>query len=144
MDSISHWGRSFLSVFFPQGGTAIKVLVRFSSPSNCSGASVAGHSSISPGLFSCEEEGCVKMFSTYKERQHHLDAERHLFVEEQDTTYDVIKKKWVSILSNVNLQKQHPLPSVQVSYEGVLDYQEAFLKSPSKSPFGCLNTLETT
>ena len=65
-----------------QGATAIKVLNPFSSPSNCSGASVAGHSSISPGLFSCEEEGCVKMFSTYKELQHHLDVERHLFVEE--------------------------------------------------------------
>ena len=88
-----------------QGGTVIKVLVPFSSSSNCSGASVAGHSSISPGLFSCEEEGCVKMFSTYKELQHHLDAERHLFVEEQDTAYDVIKKKWASILSNVSLQK---------------------------------------
>ena len=50
-----------------QGGTVIKVLVPFSSSSNCSGASVAGHSSISPGLFSCEEEGGVKMFSTYKE-----------------------------------------------------------------------------
>ena len=58
-----------------QGATAIKVLNPFSSPSNCSGASVAGHSSISPGLFSCEEEGCVKMFSTYKELQHHLAAD---------------------------------------------------------------------
>ena len=76
-----------------QGATAIKVLNPFSSPSNCSGASVAGHSSISPGLFSCEEEGCVKMFSTYEELQHHLDAVRHLFVEEQDTAYDVIKEK---------------------------------------------------
>ena len=80
-----------------QGATAIKVLNPLSSPSNCSGASVAGHSSISPGLFSCEEEGCVKMFSTYKELQHHLDAERHLFVEEQDTAYHVMKKKWASI-----------------------------------------------
>ena len=34
-----------------QGGTGIKVLVLFASPSNCSGASVAGHSSISLGLF---------------------------------------------------------------------------------------------
>ena len=86
---------------------------------------MAGHFSASPGLFSCEEEGCVKMFSTYKELQHHLDAERHLFVEEQDTVYDVIKKKCASILSNISLQKQHSFPSMQAGYEGVLDYQEA-------------------
>ena len=108
-----------------QGATAIKILNPLSSPSNCSGASVAGHSSISPGLFSCEEEGCVKMFSTYKELQHHLDAERHLFVQEQDTAYDVIKKKWASILSIVNLQKQCPFRSTLSGYGGVLDYQGA-------------------
>ena len=116
-----------------QGATAIKVLNPFSSPSNCSGASVAGHSSISPGLFSCEEERCVKMFSTYKELQHHLDAERHLFVEEQDTAYDVIKKKWASILSNVSLQKQRISPSMQAGYEGVLDCQEAVEGWPLKT-----------
>ena len=120
-----------------QGATAIKLLNPFLSPSNCSGASVAGHSSISPGLFSCEEEGCVKMFSTYKELQYHLDAERHLFVEEQDTAYDVIKKKWASILSNVSLQKQRTFPPMQAGNEGVLDCQEAVegwaLKTVQKS-----------
>ncbi|CAH3157045.1 unnamed protein product [Porites evermanni] len=116
-----------------QGATAIKGLNPFSSPSNCSGASVAGHSSISPGLFFCEEEGCVKMFSTYKELQHHLDAERHLFVEEQYTAYDVIKKKWASILSNVNLQKQRTFPSMQAGYEGVLNCQEAVEGWPLKT-----------
>ena len=130
-----------------QGATAIKGLNPFSSPSNCSGASVAGHSSISPGLFSCEEEGCVKMFSTYKELQHHLDAERHLFVEEQDTAYDVIKKKWASILSNVSLQKQRTFPSMQAGYEGVWitkkQLRDGHLR-PSKSQAGCLKTLENT
>ena len=101
-----------------QGATAIKVLNPFSSSSNCSGTSGAGHSSISPGLFSCEEEGCVKMFSTYKELQHHLDAVRHLFVEEQDTAYDVIKEKWASISSNVSLKKQRTFPPMQDGYEG--------------------------
>ena len=117
--------------------TAIKVLNPFSSPSNCSGASVAGHFSILPGLFSCEEEGSVKMLSTYKELQHHLDAECHLFVEEQDNAYDVIKKKWAGILSNVCLQKQRTFPSMQTRYKGVLDYQEAVegwaLKTVQKS-----------
>ena len=77
------------------------------------------------------------MFSTYKELQHHLDAERHLFVEEQDTAYDVIKKKWASILSNVSLQKQRTFPSMQAGNEGVLDCQEAVegwaLKTVQKS-----------
>ena len=72
-----------------QEGTAVKVLNPFSSPSNCSGASVARHSSISPGLFSCEEERCVKMFSTYKELQHNLDAGLYLFVEEQEALKDL-------------------------------------------------------
>ena len=85
-----------------QGATAIKVLNPFSSPSNCSGASVAGHSSISKKK---KKKDFFKMFPTYKELQYHLDAERHLFVEEQDTAYDVIKKEWASILSNVSLQK---------------------------------------
>ena len=66
------------------------------------------------------------MFSTYKELQHHLAAKCHLFVEEQHTAYDVIKEKWASILLNVNLQKQHPFPSMQAGYEGVLDCQEVF------------------
>ena len=129
MESISDWGRSVYLYSFltanAQGGTVIKVLFPFLSPSNCSGASVTGHSSILPGLFSCEEEGCVKLISSYKELQHHLAAECHLFVEEQETAYDVIKKKWACILSNVNLQKQRPFPSMQAGYEGVLDYQGA-------------------
>ena len=104
---------------------------------------MAGHSSISPGLFSCEEEGCVKMISTYKELQHHLGAGRHLFVEEQDTAYDAIKKEWASILSNVCLQKQRTFPSMQAGYKGVLDRQEA-VERPSKSEAGCLKTFETT
>ena len=77
------------------------------------------------------------MLSTYKELQHHLDAECHLFVEEQDNAYDVIKKKWGGILSNVCLQKQHTFPSMQARYKGVLDYQEAVegwaLKTVQKS-----------
>ena len=75
-----------------QGNTEIKVLVPFSSRSGCPGA-VAAASLDSPGLFSCLEEGCVKMFSTYEELQHHLDTECHIFMEEQDTAYDIIKKK---------------------------------------------------
>ena len=63
-------------------------------------------------LFSCPEQGCVKMFTTFDNLQQHVDAERHVFMEEQDTAYDVIKKKWASILSSVSLQKQGSVPPV--------------------------------
>ena len=35
-------------------------------------------------LFSCPEQGCVKMFTTFDNLQQHVDAERHVFMEEQD------------------------------------------------------------
>lgn len=69
------------------------------------------------GLFSCLEQGCVKMFSTFDNLQQHLDAERHVFMEEQDTAYDVIKKKWASILSSVSLQKHGSVPPVEKLYD---------------------------
>ncbi|CAH3181861.1 unnamed protein product, partial [Porites lobata] len=56
----------------------------------------------------------------------HLDAERHLFVQEQDTAYDVIKKKWASILSNVSLQKQRTFPSMQAESQVQADHPILF------------------
>ena len=80
------------------------------------------HSSVkshkADGLFSCPEQGCVKMFSTFDNLQQHLDAKRHVFMEEQDTSYDVIKKKWASILSSVSLQKQGTVPTVHKICDG--------------------------
>jgi len=73
-----------------QGATAINVVVAFSSPSGSSGA-VAGDPSSSSGLFSCAEDGCVKIFSNYEELQHHLDAECHLFI---DAQYQPRVKGW--------------------------------------------------
>ena len=46
-------------------------------------------------------------------------------MEEQDTAFAVIKKKWADILSNVSQQKQVPLPSMQTSYEGFMECQAA-------------------
>ena len=98
-----------------QEDTGLKVLVPFSSQPGCLGE-IAVHSSAkshkADGLFSCVEQGCVKMFSTFDNLQQHLDAERHVFMEEQDTAYDVIKK-WASILSSVSLQKQGSVPPVK-------------------------------
>ena len=106
-----------------QRETGIIVVVPFSSPSSSSGA-VAGHSSSSCGLLSCAEDGCVKMFANYEELQYHLDAECHIFMEEQDTTYDAIKKKWANILSSVSLPNQGSLPQKQTSYSDDVQYQQ--------------------
>ena len=62
------------------------------------------------------------MFSAFDNLQQHLDVERHVFMEEQDTAYDVIKKKWASILSSVSLQKQASVPPV----EKLCDFTAAF------------------
>ena len=110
-----------------QEDTGLKVLVPFSSQPGCLGE-IAVHSSAkshkADGLFSCVEQGCVKMFSTFDNLQQHLDAERHVFMEEQDTAYDVIKKKWASILSSVSLQKQGSVPPVKKLCEGTAAFGE--------------------
>lgn len=108
-----------------QEDTGLKVLVPFSSQPGFLGA-IAVHPSAeshkADGLFSCLEQGCVKMFSTFDNLQQHLDAELHVFMEEQDTAYDVIKKKWASILSSVSLQKHGSVPPV----EKLCDFTAAF------------------
>ena len=68
-------------------------------------------------------------------------------MQEQDTAYDAIKKEWVSILSNVSLQKQRTFPSMQAGYEGVWTTKKQLRDGhlrPSKSQARCLKTLETT
>lgn len=104
-----------------QEDTGLKIVVPFSSQPGCLGA-IAVHSSVdshkADGLFSCPEQGCVKMFSTFDNLQQHLDAECHVFMEEQDTAYDVIKKKWASILSSVSLQKQGTVSAVDQICDG--------------------------
>lgn len=115
-----------------QEDTGLKVLVPFSSQPGCLGA-IAVHPSAeshkADGLFSCQEQGCVKMFSTFENLQQHLDAERHVFMEEQDTAYDVIKKKWASILSSVSLQKHGSVPPV----EKLCDFTAAFGETQQNS-----------
>ena len=60
----------------------------------------------------------------YQELQYHLDAECHIFMEEQDTTYDAIKKTWANILSSVSLPNQGSLPQKQTSYSDDVQYQQ--------------------
>ena len=124
--------------------TAINVVVAFSFPPGSSGA-VAGRPSSSSGLFSCAEDGCVKMFSNYEELQHHLDAECHLFMEEQDTTYDTIKKKWANILSSVSLPNpcHKSKQAVVLTCSANQELRGGRLRQ-SKSLPGCLTTSGAT
>ena len=111
----------------PQEDTGLKIVMPFSSQPGCLGA-IAVHSSAesqkADGLFSCLEQGCVKMFPTFDNLQQHLDAERHVFMEEQDTAYDIIKKKWASILSSVSLQKQGSVPPANNVCDGTAAFGE--------------------
>ena len=104
-----------------------EIVVPFSSQPGCLGA-IAMHSLAEShnvdSLFSCPEQGCVKMFPTFDNFQQHLDAERHVFMEEQDTAYDIIKKKWASILSSVSLQKQGSAPFVKKVCDGTAAFGE--------------------
>ena len=115
-----------------QENTELRVVVPFSPQPNYLGA-FAVHSLETPqaeGLFSCSEQGCVKMFSTFDDLQKHLDGERHVFIGEQDTAYDVIRKKWAAILSGVSSSKQGPVPPVERSSNGagVVGENERVLK----------------
>ena len=65
------------------------------------------------------------MFPTFDNLQQHLDAERHVFMEVQDTAYDIIGKKWASILSSVSLQKQGSVPPVKNVCDGTAAFVEA-------------------
>ena len=111
----------------PQEDTGLKTVVPFSSQPGCLGAIAVRSSAEShkpDGLFSCPEQGCVKMFPTFDNLQQHLDAERHVFMEEQDTAYDIIKKKWANILSSVSLQKQGSVPPVKNVCDGTAAFGE--------------------
>ena len=75
------------------------------------------HSSVdchkADGLFSCPEQGCVKMFSTFDNVQQHLDA---VSCFHRRARY--IKEKWASILTSVSLQKQGTVSAVDHIYDG--------------------------
>ena len=47
-------------------------------------------------IFGYPEEGCIKVYQSHSSLQRHLDTGKHLLVLERESTYDVIKKKWVT------------------------------------------------
>ena len=52
-------------------------------------------------LFGCPEDGCVKSFPSFEEQQSHVQIGCHLFIEEQNTPYDRIRKQWASKVTSI-------------------------------------------
>ena len=82
-------------------------------------------------FFSCPEEGCTKTYQSFTNLQKHLDAGKHLFKLERQSTYDSLKKKWAEICKEVsgsyirretdsNPQTSRYDPTCQISSEWAL------------------------
>ena len=75
--------------------------------------------------FACPEEGCIKVYRTYNSLQQHLDVGKHLVKPEQESAYDVIKRKWVETCESVGAKYIQKEPSTSSA-----STQEASEKTP--------------
>lgn len=53
-------------------------------------------------MFSCQEEGCIKMFKSFAALQKHLDVGKHMVKLAKESTYDEIKRKWTEACHSVS------------------------------------------
>ena len=51
--------------------------------------------------FSCQEEGCIKVFQSFAALQKHLDIGKHMLQLAKEFAYDEIKKKWIEAVHSV-------------------------------------------
>ena len=108
----------------PQGPTGIKELQPFSQPSQDVGtfratqaqdvgpsvptevqirqSEEADTATRSVALYSCPEQGCVKIYKEFKSLQKHLDVGRHLIKLERESDYDNIIAKWAETCKTVS------------------------------------------
>ena len=108
---------------FSQSHTGLKIVEPFPSAHEGEGILKKATSSLpSSGelIFACSEPGCLSSFSTHKDLELHMDAAVHSKVLEGETQFDVIRKKWVSKLSEVpgstlNFASSHMSPHDQES-----------------------------
>ena len=63
------------------------------------------------GIFSCPDTGCTLQFSNFSGLQDHLLVGKHHYALERETTYDLIKKQWASLCSEVMLSRKSIIPS---------------------------------
>lgn len=60
-------------------------------------------------LFSCPEEGCVKIYERYSDLQNHLDCRRHDWIPEQETLLDKAVRNYAAKVE----QRVEPLPNLK-------------------------------
>ena len=51
--------------------------------------------------FSCQEEGCIKVFQSFAALQKHLNIGKHMLQLAKEFAYDEIKKKWIEAVHSV-------------------------------------------
>ena len=84
-----------------QRETCLRVIQPFSCKTTLGSASFKCKAN-GQNLFACEEAGCVKVFVTVAEVQSHMDTGEHLRIAECESTYDIIRTKWVEKVTGVS------------------------------------------
>ena len=51
--------------------------------------------------FSCQEEGCIKVFQSFAALQKHLDIGKHMLQLAKEFAFDEIRKKWIEAVHSV-------------------------------------------
>lgn len=67
--------------------------------------------------FSCQEEGCVKVFKAFAALQKHLDISKHMLQLAKESACDEIKKKWMEAVHSIGGGYVHSQTSAQGSEE---------------------------
>ena len=67
--------------------------------------------------FSCQEEGCIKVFQSFTVLRKHLDIGKHMLKLAKKTTYNEIKKKWIEAVHSVGGGYVHSQTSAKDSGE---------------------------
>ena len=104
-----------------------QIVSDFTLPTNCKGkinvpqknrsdkesnaAPQTDHPTEDCGIFSCPDSGCTLQFSSFNALQDHLLVGKHHYALERETTYDMIKKQWASLCSEVMLTRKSVIPT---------------------------------
>ena len=80
-------------------------------------------------LFACEEAGCVKVFVTEAEVQRHRDTGEHLRIAECESTYHIIRTKWVEKVTGVSSIVVPPKGANNTTYQAESYYESGPLLS---------------
>ena len=117
----------------PQGPTRLVTMETFSNPNIEVGSCLQRTQMSEPGSlrqlpklsqteeeskkFSCQEEGCIKVFQSFTVLRKHLDIGKHMLKLAKKSTYNEIKKKWIEAVHSVGGGYVHSQTSAQDSGE---------------------------